>query len=73
LGQVLKHSAGTAAGSSGVCSDTGRFAGLVGRSSWRSLTEIGGLGALTTVASTRNCPASMARKVVLPSAVGAME
>src|SRR6266699_3143275 len=75
LGQVLKHSAGTAAGSSGVCSHPGRFAGLVSRSPWRSITEVGGLGALTTelVFSIRNWPASMARNVVVPSAVGAME
>src|SRR5216683_2761224 len=32
LGQVLKQLAGTAAGSGGVCSHTGRFAGLVSRS-----------------------------------------
>src|SRR5712691_1318144 len=75
FGQVLKQLAGTAAGSSGVCSHTGRFAGLVSRSPCRSITEAGGLGAFTTelVSSMRNCPASMARKVVLPSAVGAME
>src|SRR5215467_11808126 len=75
LGQVLKQLAGTAAGSGGVCSHTGRFAGLVSRSLWRSMTVVGGLGAFTTerVSSTRNCPASMARKVVSPSAIGAME
>src|SRR5215472_7996958 len=75
LGQVLKQLAGTAAGSGGVCSHTGRLAGLVSRSLCRLMTEVGGLGAFTTelVFSTRNCPASRARKVVSPSAVGAME
>src|SRR5258708_21379611 len=75
LGQVFKQLAGTAAGPGGVCSHTGRFTGLVSRSPCRSMTEVGGLGASTTelVSSIRNCPASMARKVVLPSAVGAME
>src|SRR5262249_47675373 len=74
LGQVLKQLAGTAAGSGGVCSHTGRLAGLVSRSLWRLMTEVGGLGAPATelVSSIRNWPASMARKVVLPSAVGAM-
>src|SRR5215475_13881053 len=75
FGHSLKHSSGTAAGSSGVCSQTGRFTGLVSRSPFRSMTEVGGLGAFTTevVSSARNWPASMARKVVFPSAVGAIE
>src|SRR5262245_20905137 len=75
LGQVLKQLAGTAAGSAGVCSHTGRFAGLVSRSLCKLMTVVGGLAAVTTerVSSMRNCPASMARNVVLPSAVDAME
>src|SRR5215831_1222948 len=75
LGQVLKQLAGTVAGPGGVCSHTGRLTGLVSRSLCRLMTEVGGLGASTTelVSSTRNWPASMARKVVSPSAVGAME
>src|SRR5215467_13776983 len=75
LGQVLKQLAGTAAGSGGVCSHTGRLTGLVSRSLWRLMTVVGGLGASTTalVFSIRNWPASKARKVVSPSAVGAME
>ncbi len=63
LGQVLKHSAGTADGSSGACSQTGRLTGLVSRSACRLMTEAGGLGAFTTevVSRARNCPASIAR------------
>src|SRR5215470_6037869 len=75
LGQVLKQFLGTADGSSGVCSHTGRSVGSVRSSPLRLMTEVGGLFACTTalVSSMRNCPASMARKVVLPPAVGAME
>src|SRR5690348_2434283 len=75
LGQVLKQLLGTASGAGGVCSHTGRSVGSVRRSPLRSSTEVGGLDAATTdlVSSMRNCPASRAMKVVLPSAVGAME
>src|SRR5262245_47293569 len=75
FGQVLKQLLGTASGLGGVCSHTGRFVGSVRRSPLRLITEVGGLAAATTdlVSSMRNCPASMARKVVFPSAVGAME
>src|SRR5215831_3823300 len=75
LGQVLKQLAGTAAGSGEIYSHTGRFTGLVSRSLWRLITKMGKLGASTTklVFSTRNWPASMTRKVISPSAVGAME